>query len=51
MKYRQTKADELVDQIKDEVDRLEEIKSRKRRVEAARDLVEYITLHHITEYV
>jgi cell fate (sporulation/competence/biofilm development) regulator YmcA (YheA/YmcA/DUF963 family) len=37
----------LLDEIKDEIDRLHEIRSPKRKLEAARDLVDYITLHHI----
>jgi hypothetical protein len=37
----------LLDEIKDEIDRLHEIRSSKRKLEAARDLVDYITLHHI----
>lgn len=36
----------LLDEIKDEIDRLHEIPTRKRRQEAARDLIEYIQLHH-----
>jgi cell fate (sporulation/competence/biofilm development) regulator YmcA (YheA/YmcA/DUF963 family) len=41
------KIDTLIDEIKDEIDRLHEIANPKRKLEAARDLVEYITLHHI----
>jgi|HubBroStandDraft_2_1064218.scaffolds.fasta_scaffold297238_1 hypothetical protein len=40
-------ADKLVDEIKDEIDRLHEIRSPKRKIEAARDLIEYIQLHHV----
>lgn len=41
------KIDILIDEIKDEIDRLHDIGNPKRKLEAARDLVEYITLHHI----
>jgi len=41
------KIDALLDDIKDEVDGLANIANPRRRVEAARDLVEYINLHHI----
>lgn len=37
----------LADEIKDEIDRLHEIKSPKKRLEVARDLIEYIQLHHV----
>jgi hypothetical protein len=37
---------DLLDEIKDAIDRLHEIKSTKRRKEAAADLVYYIELHH-----
>jgi cell fate (sporulation/competence/biofilm development) regulator YmcA (YheA/YmcA/DUF963 family) len=36
-----------IDSIKDEIDTLHEIRSPKRRLAAARDLIDYITLHHI----
>lgn len=36
----------LIDEIKDEIDRLHEIPFSKRRKEAARELIEYIQLHH-----
>lgn len=39
--------DTLIDEIKDEIDRLHEIASAKRRRDAARELVEYIQLHHL----
>ncbi len=39
--------DALIDTIKDEIDRLHEISGPKRKLEAAKDLVDYITLHHI----
>jgi hypothetical protein len=42
-----SKIDTLLDEIKDEIDRLHEIASPKRRRDAARDLVEYIELHHL----
>lgn len=35
----------ILDEIKDEIDRLAEIPARHRKA-AARDLVEYIQLHH-----
>lgn len=41
------KTEKLLDEIKDEIDRLHEIKSTKQRHEAARDLVDYIKLHHL----
>lgn len=37
----------LLNQIKDAIDRLAVIKSKRKRAEAARDLVEYIQLHHL----
>lgn len=37
---------DLTETIKDEIDRLHEIAKGKRR-EAAQDLVDYITLHHL----
>ena len=37
----------LIDTIKDEIDRLHEISGPKRKLEAAKDLVDYINLHHI----
>jgi hypothetical protein len=40
------KNEAFLDEIKDEIDRLHEIKSVKQRAEAARDLVEYIQLHY-----
>jgi hypothetical protein len=42
-----SQADKILDQIKDEIDCLHEIKNRKRRLDAARDLIEYIQLHHV----
>lgn len=42
-----SRVEKLADEIKDEIDRLHEIKSPKKRLEAARDLIEYIQLHHI----
>jgi hypothetical protein len=42
-----SKIDALLDEIKDEIDRLHEIASVKRTRDAARDLVEYIQLHHL----
>lgn len=41
------KIDELLDEIKDEIDSLHDIASIKRRRDAARDLIEYIQLHHL----
>lgn len=41
------KIDTLIDRIKDEIDRLHEIASPARKLEAARDLMEYINLHHL----
>lgn len=38
--------EKLLDAIKDEIDRLHEVPFLKRRKEAARDLIEYIQLHH-----
>lgn len=37
----------MLDEIKDEVDRLGDIKSRKRKIASAKDLIEYIQLHFI----
>lgn len=42
-----SKIDTLLDDIKDEIDRLHEIHSTKRTRDAARELVEYIQLHHL----
>lgn len=42
--------EKLLDAIKDEIDRLSEIPTAKRRREAARDLIEYLTLHHVDNY-
>jgi len=39
-----------LDQIKDAIDRLNEIRSAKRRVEAARELIDYIELHHLSSW-
>lgn len=41
-----TKAEILLDEIKDEIDRLHEIKNERTRNRAARDLIDYIELHH-----
>lgn len=41
------KIDILIDEIKDEIDRLHDIANPKRKIEAARDLIEYIELHHV----
>jgi hypothetical protein len=35
-----------LNEIKDEIDRLHEIKNTKRREQAARELIAYIELHH-----
>lgn len=40
------KYEALLDDIKDAIDTLHDIKSAKRRNEAARDLIDYIELHH-----
>lgn len=37
----------LLDDIKDEIDTLHDIRAKKRRQKAARDLIEYIELHHL----
>jgi hypothetical protein len=37
----------LLEDIKDEIDRLHEIPSKGHRENVARDLVEYIKLHHL----
>lgn len=39
--------DTLINEIKDEIDRLHDIANPKRRLEAARDLIEYIQLHQV----
>lgn len=36
----------LLDDIKDEIDRLHEIRSAKHRKAAAQDLADYLYLHH-----
>ena len=41
------KIDTLIDEIKDEIDRLHEIANPKRKIEAARNIMEYIQLHHV----
>lgn len=41
-----SKRDVLLDEIKDAIDRLHEIKAKRARGFAARDLIEYIELHH-----
>lgn len=38
--------DALLDEIKDEIDRLHEIAKGKRK-EAAQDLIDYLTCHHV----
>jgi hypothetical protein len=45
--YKATKAEMLSDEIKDAIDSLHDIKNKKKRVEVAKDLIEYIQLHHI----
>lgn len=37
----------MIDEIKDEIDRLQEINSPTQRHDAALDLIEYIQLHHM----
>lgn len=39
--------EEKVDSIKDEIDRLHEIKNKRLRRNAARELVYYLQLHHL----
>lgn len=41
------RAETLVDEIKDEIDRLHDIGSPALRQASAKDLVEYIQLHHL----
>lgn len=41
------KIDSLLDRIKDELDCLLEIDNPKNREAAAKDLIEYIQLHHL----
>lgn len=41
------KIDTLIDEIKDAIDRLHEIANPKRKLDAAKDLIEYIDLHHV----
>lgn len=38
--------EQLLDETKDEIDRLHEIKSERKRREAANELIEYLQLHH-----
>jgi hypothetical protein len=38
--------DQLLDVIKDGIDKLHQIKSARHRKAAAKDLVEYLELHH-----
>ncbi len=40
----------LLDDIKDEIDTLHDIRSKKKRIEAARELIDYIELHHLHGY-
>lgn len=41
------KIDTLIDEIKDAIDRLHEIANPKRKLDAAKDLIEYIQLHQV----
>ena len=41
------KIEELTDEVKDSIDQLHSITNPKRRLEAARDLAEYIQLHFL----
>ena len=41
------KIEELTDEMKDSIDQLHNIANPKRRLEAARELTEYIQLHFI----
>lgn len=43
---KKSKTDVLIDEIKDEIDRLHEIKQPTLRGKVARELIEYIELHH-----
>lgn len=40
------KVERLLEDIKDEIDQLHNIKNEKRRKAAARELISYIELHH-----
>lgn len=43
---RPSRTDRMLDEIKDEIDRMhDEIRQSKRRAEAARELIDYIELH------
>ena len=44
---RSGKIEAILDEVKDEIDRLSAIRSKKQRQAAARDLVEYIQLHQL----
>lgn len=44
------KTENFVDKIKDAIDRLQGIKKPKLRLEAARDLIEYIELHYVEQH-
>jgi hypothetical protein len=41
------KIEELTDEVKDSIDQLNDIATTKRRLEAARELTEYIQLHFL----
>jgi hypothetical protein len=46
-KVRELKRERFLDEIKDEIDELNRIRSVKQRREAASDLIDYINLHYI----
>ncbi len=46
-KVRELRRERFLDEIKDEIDELNQIRSVKQRREAAGDLIEYINLHYI----
>lgn len=46
-KTRELKRERFLDEIKDEIDELNKIRSVKQRREAASDLIDYINLHYI----
>jgi hypothetical protein len=46
IKAGRNKTEKLLDEVKDAIDRLHEIKAAKARKAAAQDLAEYLALHH-----
>lgn len=48
-KIRLSKTERLLDKIKDSIDRIREIKSPPGRRTAARELIDYIELHHLDQ--